>query len=42
MTIPIYSAPNDEASVEPSVGGVGLQIVLTVAFHDAHHLSSKS
>ena len=24
MTIPIYSAPNDEASVEPTVGWVGV------------------
>jgi len=26
MTILIYSAPNDEASVEPTVGGVGVDV----------------
>ena len=34
MAIPIYSAPDIRVSVEPTVDGKGLQIVLTVAFHD--------
>ena len=34
MTIPIYSAPNDEASVEPSVGGVGGMFAKVVVLSD--------
>ena len=30
MTIPIYSAPNDEASVEPTLGGVGVVFITMI------------